>query len=517
MLSNFQIRVVGGLASLLTRSASAVTKAELNPGKSSATLHRDLRFECNFELIKELYGYTCKKDYFGPTCSDLFYLCREENDLLTEMDRLKCMDQDVFTSGKDTLENGCISKEAIHVCYRMAEIETQKYGIIRGSCKDVFDSVTLAGYVFVQPRAPVLPEPAVVPEKPSPAETNSRAVDGGCENIDEFIAGDVWRYYFLLNLDRDSNCEISLCELKRFATVFGLQTTDRDVEKIILHADKDGSGTIDTKDLIPYYASISREELGSFRFFDLDNDGFLSGDDIHSFFEKYGDVVITTTEVSNQIQVIMTYDIDKDGQLSPEEFAEMGPSLIYPTALALHILVQISTYPLGFAPLFCEIPILQPAAAPNADSCTTSNNCTAGYYFCNKVCKPCPTGTFNDEVGKDYCYKCPVGTYTNKEGQEECSQCPTGTSNFGGADDCGDCPAGRYERDSVCEVCEPGYYQNETRKTSCEPCPPGEFTSGYGSTSLEDCKKCKNGRLSDGTGCKSGDDFRYLRKLKFTT
>lgn len=111
--------------------------------------------------------------------------------------------------------------------------------------------------------------------------------------------------------------------------------------------------------------------------------------------------------------------------------------------------------------------------------CPLGNYCSAGSIFP----RPCPEGTFADELGTAVCKPCVPGFF-----------CPLGTIDY------------------ATNQCPRGYYCPEGTKGSVEfPCPPGTFGNVTGLQALLQCNSAPGGMYVDGfaaiqpTGtCKSG-------------
>jgi hypothetical protein len=98
-------------------------------------------------------------------------------------------------------------------------------------------------------------------------------------------------------------------------------------------------------------------------------------------------------------------------------------------------------------------------------------------------CLTCPSGYFNNKIGRQQCVKCPEGRYTAETGQFTCKLCEAGKSQNETTWDltqgkaCVSCSSGLYSRDgeTVCkETCDQGTQKNKSgTSSSCEVCPNG--------------------------------------------
>jgi len=150
-------------------------------------------------------------------------------------------------------------------------------------------------------------------------------------------------------------------------------------------------------------------------------------------------------------------------------------------------------------------------------------------YFSNSLAvntygaKPCPGGSYSDELGARVCKLCPIGYSQLEPKQNACIECSSGNyADATGQTECNVCQAGRYN-DVVglsidyCTPCNIGYYQPQEGQNSCLVCPIGEYNDEIGmtycnvcpteQTSLDairsngQCLNCESGRYSNGTAC----------------
>ncbi|XP_077983821.1 sushi, von Willebrand factor type A, EGF and pentraxin domain-containing protein 1-like [Glandiceps talaboti] len=129
--------------------------------------------------------------------------------------------------------------------------------------------------------------------------------------------------------------------------------------------------------------------------------------------------------------------------------------------------------------------------------------CGNGTVLVDRKCVNCPVGMYYDEMS-DKCQLCSPGYFQDEEAQFECKQCDVGTSTIGtqakNFTECVDvCIPGTYSSNGLatCKSCPKGTYQPEDRQTSCIPCPPLTTTSIVGAARMEDCQaKCVPGSFS---------------------
>lgn len=127
-------------------------------------------------------------------------------------------------------------------------------------------------------------------------------------------------------------------------------------------------------------------------------------------------------------------------------------------------------------------------------NCNQCSGCGSGRYISqhcrtdhSTICGICNPGTFQDETGKGNCKTCPNGYYQPESDQGSCNTC----SN---------CAAGQYvsqscdsDSDTICEQCTQGQYMDETaQETSCKACPQGRYDRS-GRASCNTCSNCAGG------------------------
>jgi len=159
--------------------------------------------------------------------------------------------------------------------------------------------------------------------------------------------------------------------------------------------------------------------------------------------------------------------------------------------------------------------------------------CVAGkYYGSSNTCEFCESGSYQDETGKTACKGCGAnaesidpyndestcrcisgysdvtasvpltceicvaGKYSSLEsGVRVCVDCPDhSTTEFAGAEDISACVCdlGAGFAESVCELCEVGYYKDTIGNDLCMSCGPEKTTQTEGSQSIDDCQ-CNSG------------------------
>jgi hypothetical protein len=160
---------------------------------------------------------------------------------------------------------------------------------------------------------------------------------------------------------------------------------------------------------------------------------------------------------------------------------------------------------------------------------SSCHSCPPGmtsYYYSSSSCSKCPASRYSP--GNQYmtCDLCPIGKYSDSDGQSKCSDCPYGKfSNRSGLTGCGSCPSsqwtartgctaasdcttcdqgyvpsnssrcsacpqGKFQKNSACVMCSPGFYAALTGVTFCEQCPYGTWNNEIASITPEACRKC---------------------------
>ena len=151
-----------------------------------------------------------------------------------------------------------------------------------------------------------------------------------------------------------------------------------------------------------------------------------------------------------------------------------------------------------------EIPILFDKDLPPLRICS----CPAGHYSdASAGCSVCSAGRFTDTADKLVCDTCPQGKFLNDDG--------TVASKHDDITDCFACPSGQYNDGigrSACKDCGVGKYQTSMGQLachSCEACPPGNERIGCGGASSGSCRGCTRGKYHTGIGfgqCQSCPD-----------
>ncbi|KAI8010977.1 Calcium-dependent protein kinase 19 [Camellia lanceoleosa] len=125
------------------------------------------------------------------------------------------------------------------------------------------------------------------------------------------------------NIDTDNSGTITYEELKTGLARLGSKLTEAEVKQLMEAADVDGDGTIDYIEFIT--ATMHRHKLErdehlykAFQYFDTDNSGFITMDELESAMKNYGMGDEDTIK-----EIISEVDTDNDGRINYEEFCTM--------------------------------------------------------------------------------------------------------------------------------------------------------------------------------------------------
>ncbi|XP_073265604.1 calcium-dependent protein kinase 29 isoform X3 [Populus alba] len=125
------------------------------------------------------------------------------------------------------------------------------------------------------------------------------------------------------NMDTDRSGTITYEELKSGLSRLGSKLTEVEIKQLMDGADVDNNGTIDYVEFIT--ATMHRHRLEkeenlykAFQFFDKDNSGFITRDELRQAMSQYGMGDEATID-----EIIEDVDTDKDGNINYEEFATM--------------------------------------------------------------------------------------------------------------------------------------------------------------------------------------------------
>ncbi|XP_071734146.1 calcium-dependent protein kinase 29-like isoform X2 [Rutidosis leptorrhynchoides] len=125
------------------------------------------------------------------------------------------------------------------------------------------------------------------------------------------------------NIDTDRSGSITYEELKTGLSKLGSRLSEPEIQQLMEAADVDKNGTIDYIEFIT--ATMHRHKLDreenlhrAFQFFDKDNSGFITRDELKHSMTEYGMGDEATID-----EVLDDVDTDKDGKINYEEFVAM--------------------------------------------------------------------------------------------------------------------------------------------------------------------------------------------------
>ncbi|GMP75478.1 hypothetical protein CsSME_00032553 [Camellia sinensis var. sinensis] len=125
------------------------------------------------------------------------------------------------------------------------------------------------------------------------------------------------------NMDTDKSGTITYEELKTGLARLGSKLSEVEVKQLMEAADVDGNGTIDYIEFITatmHRHKLERDEhlFKAFQYFDKDNSGFITRDELESAMKEYGMGDDDTIR-----EIISEVDTDNDGRINYEEFCTM--------------------------------------------------------------------------------------------------------------------------------------------------------------------------------------------------
>jgi len=133
------------------------------------------------------------------------------------------------------------------------------------------------------------------------------------------------------NIDQNGDGKITKEELCiALGKIYNVADTEETVEEIFKNVDNDNNGFIEYEELIR--ASINKESLltdgnlrYTFKFFDKDNSGEITVEEISSVIFQGADKVISEKLTK---ELLREFDVDSDYKINIEEFKDMMVKLI---------------------------------------------------------------------------------------------------------------------------------------------------------------------------------------------
>lgn len=120
---------------------------------------------------------------------------------------------------------------------------------------------------------------------------------------------------------------------------------------------------------------------------------------------------------------------------------------------------------------------------------TVQQACPAGSACLNCQQSACAVGTYQPSVGTSACLGCPADRYQNEMGQLQCKVCPSGTF-ASNPTTLANCPVGSACLSCMRQPCAVGTFQASGSQSACSSCPLNTYQNEQGTTS---CKSCSAG------------------------
>lgn len=127
-------------------------------------------------------------------------------------------------------------------------------------------------------------------------------------------------------IDKDGDGIINSQDLLDVMKSLGGNPTEAEVQEMIHEVDEEGKGAINFNEFLKVMAQklqVANDEdediIEAFKVFDLDRDGFVSVDEMKSVLSSFG-LSLPRNEIEDMFASV---DVDNDGQLNFEEFAEL--------------------------------------------------------------------------------------------------------------------------------------------------------------------------------------------------
>ncbi|KAK7276259.1 hypothetical protein RIF29_17397 [Crotalaria pallida] len=123
--------------------------------------------------------------------------------------------------------------------------------------------------------------------------------------------------------DKNGDGKISSSELKEMLVALGSKTTSEEVRSMMEVIDQNGDGYIDLKEFADFHCTKgsedSKELKDAFDLYDLDKNGLISANELHSVLKKLGE----KCSLGDCRRMISNVDADGDGSVNFEEFKKM--------------------------------------------------------------------------------------------------------------------------------------------------------------------------------------------------
>jgi len=135
------------------------------------------------------------------------------------------------------------------------------------------------------------------------------------------------------NMDRDNDQFIDAGELQRALNQLGQPVTLAQAEKMVKIADSNDDGKVDLEEFLTVLIrtgkwktqpNIEQEAMAAFQAFDVNNDGYISADELRNTMAKLGQT-LTKKEAE---QMLKAFDKNSDGKICYTEFLESYKSML---------------------------------------------------------------------------------------------------------------------------------------------------------------------------------------------
>ncbi|XP_057441991.1 probable calcium-binding protein CML23 [Lotus japonicus] len=124
--------------------------------------------------------------------------------------------------------------------------------------------------------------------------------------------------------DKNGDGKISCTELKEMLCALGTKTSSEEVKRMMAEIDQNGDGYIDLKEFAEFHLhdageDDSKELRDACDLYDLDKNGLISANELHSVLKKLGE----KCSLGDCRKMISNVDADGDGNVNFEEFKKM--------------------------------------------------------------------------------------------------------------------------------------------------------------------------------------------------
>ncbi len=129
--------------------------------------------------------------------------------------------------------------------------------------------------------------------------------------------------------DKDGSGHIDKNELRSVMDELGKEVTDKELDQMLAHADKDGNG-VDFSEFVLMMGKQVAEDGGeesilaeAFKVFDRDGSGYIDRDEMQDIFKRLETNSFRTLTPSQVDDMLKEADTNGDGKISYEEFVKI--------------------------------------------------------------------------------------------------------------------------------------------------------------------------------------------------